>query len=98
VPRERVAAAQVLLDRGWGKPRQQLDLGADADRVTAVQLNIVSLPVPQVQPPKGAKIIDGEIPDADRSTPRIISINTVRQTTLAMSRIPGDGYGQSRYS
>src|SRR5262249_23670060 len=80
VPRERVAAAQVLLDRGWGRPRQSLDLGAEGDRVTAVQLNIVSLPVPQAPPPNGADaiddagIIDGEIAEV----PGIIAIGTVR--------------------
>jgi hypothetical protein len=36
-PRERVAAATVLLDRGWGKPRQQIEVSAD-DGVIALHL------------------------------------------------------------
>ena len=39
VPRERVAAAQVLLDRGWGRPRQQVQLGGEAG-ITLMRIEI----------------------------------------------------------
>jgi hypothetical protein len=38
-PRDRVPAAIALLDRGWGKPKQQLEVSADAD---AIGLHLVA--------------------------------------------------------
>lgn len=32
-PRERVPAATALLDRGWGKPQQRIEVGADAEAI-----------------------------------------------------------------
>jgi len=31
-PRVRIKAAEVLLDRGWGKPSQAIDVGSDPER------------------------------------------------------------------
>jgi hypothetical protein len=37
--KDRVPAALALLDRGWGKPKQQLEVSADAD---AIGLHLVA--------------------------------------------------------
>jgi hypothetical protein len=45
-PRDRVPAAIALLDRGWGRPKQQLEVSADADAIgmhlTAARAAIVA--------------------------------------------------------
>ena len=38
-PRERVAAATALLDRGWGRPSQQLTVSGDA---SVIELHLVA--------------------------------------------------------
>jgi hypothetical protein len=38
-PRDRVPAAIALLDRGWGKPKQQLEVSADSE---AIGLHLVA--------------------------------------------------------
>ena len=73
-------------NRGWGKPAQPLAIGAqgEAVRVTAMQLSIVSAPVPPEGPARmnGVEIIDGEVLNPETingdATPRIIDIATVR--------------------
>jgi hypothetical protein len=72
--RDAVPAAIALLDRGWGKPKQQLEVSADAD---AIGLHLVAArafvalaeaaEAGQAQPPT----IDGE---ADRAEARARSL------------------------
>ena len=97
VPRERVAAAQVLLDRGWGKPAQSLAIGAQdsQNRVTAVQLTVISAPAESDSlegpartppPPNGVRIFDGETGEKsdsgnDRNSPGVIHIDTIPPET-----------------
>ena len=37
VARNRITAAQAVLDRAWGKPAQAVDLGSDPDRPLLLQ-------------------------------------------------------------
>lgn len=42
-PSARVAAANALADRGWGKPRQEVDLGAGAGIGQALHLHLYAV-------------------------------------------------------
>ncbi len=48
--RVRLGAIQAALDRGWGKPTQAVDLGAEV-QITSIEMVIVGMP----------KVIEGEV-------------------------------------
>ena len=52
--RVRLGAIQAALDRGWGKPTQALDLGAEV-QITSIEMVIVGMP----------KVIEGEVIEAE---------------------------------
>lgn len=50
-PRERVAAATALLDRGWGKPKQTIETTSDSTVLHLIAAQLVSTElVPQQAP------------------------------------------------
>lgn len=42
-PAARVKAAETLLDRGWGKPRQSVEVSGDADQPLVTRVELISM-------------------------------------------------------
>lgn len=55
LPRERVAAAQVLLDRGWGRPKQHMEVDGEGTPLLRIRfVDAVDATTVTVQTPTAA--------------------------------------------
>jgi hypothetical protein len=66
-----VSAANSLLDRGWGRATEHVQLDG-TQRVTSVVLNIVCSQSPSLH---GGETIDGVVSRSDEDAPRILTIH-----------------------
>ena len=68
-PRHKVAAAQALLDRGWGKPTQTIETTGDSTVLHLIAAQAISAELLELQPPPPA--IDHQAVPADLNAPAL---------------------------